>query len=499
MRKLTLVVALAGLVACEDGTLTEAEAPRLPELAEAIVDGRDEGGNNFFHWQPPIATDTYRPAGEFASELYHLLSVEICEWGGDGCVGEPVARFSSNGRGAEKLSMLRRWGVFSAVWNTRRAKVDRSKLYRMIVRADGVELGFADIDIVRRLWQAWSVDRDEYVPVLNRWALPIAFTVERGALLRTLELKTDCEITAFLPFTDCGAPFIFESPLSRGVQIVSEPSGLLIDEVDEVGVGGFPHGAEVTLRIENVPSGWPFAFIWGGACEGVHWSSPECTLDLTSDQTAQVRFDYLPESELYCRPTAICWEGAITVDVPSFLPYGDGRTEFGIPITAFWPRGTEVTMTAHPGSAGGFPGWEFDRWRLAPCISNPDEFSCRIVSDRAQYEAAYRALTPSVPELVSPRSGAMAIDGALDWDDVEAWNYISYFVQIARDRDFTDLVVDSEAMTDSEFVASIPAGIYWWRVKAANGFPNLTELWDSYAESEFSAGRQVEFPDPPDE
>lgn len=496
MRKLTLVVALAGLVACEDGTLTEAEAPRLPELAEAIVDGRDEGGNTFFHWQPPIATDAYRPSGEFASELYHLLSVEICEWGGDGCVGEPVARFSSSGRGAEKLSMFKRWGVFSAVWNTRRARVDRSKLYRMIVRADGVELGFADIDIVRRLWQAWRVDRDEFVPVSEKLALPIVFTVERGALLRTLDVSTECANSAFKPTSECGEPG-FANPLTGDARIVSMPSGLLIDGAEESARAEFSHGSEVTLRVEggsSGPSGYPFAVLWGGDCENTLWPSRECVVDLSSDGDVDIRFEYLPESELRCRPSAVCWEGAITVDVPSALPYPNGRVQFGQPFTGWWPIGTELTMTAHPPSSGGYPGWEFDGWRT-PCLSNPDERSCRISTEYAQYEVLFRARSPSIPELVGPANGAAAASAVLSWTAVEPWEHISYSVQVALDEAFSDIVIDS-TVQGTEFLVPLPPGTYWWRVGAGNGFVNLT-LCDCYGESQYSPARELTLLAPP--
>lgn len=48
---------------------------------------------------------------------------------------------------------------------------------------DGQELGFADVDVVRRFRQLWQVDRDEFVALLDDWVLPIRFRIEDGAIL----------------------------------------------------------------------------------------------------------------------------------------------------------------------------------------------------------------------------------------------------------------------------------------------------------------------------
>jgi hypothetical protein len=150
----------------------------VPEPSLAIVDGTDPEGNPFFHWQKPIAAKPYKVTGKFAEDLYAFLRVEVCEWNGTGCEGNPIVRFSADEEGTEPLRMLASAEKFQALWRTKNSDLDPDKIYRISVKVGYVELGYADVDVVKKVKE---VDTDEFVAVVGDRTLPIVFTVEEGA------------------------------------------------------------------------------------------------------------------------------------------------------------------------------------------------------------------------------------------------------------------------------------------------------------------------------
>ena len=79
---------------------------------------------------------------------------------------------------------------------------------------------------------------------------------------------------------------------------------------------------------------------------------------------------------------------------------------------------------------------------------------------------------PNIPVLISPTNGSniLTLTPTLDWSDVIGAT--SYTLQVATDTNFTNLVINLNSLTISQY--SVPTGIlignttYYWRVRAVN-------------------------------
>lgn len=84
------------------------------------------------------------------------------------------------------------------------------------------------------------------------------------------------------------------------------------------------------------------------------------------------------------------------------------------------------------------------------------------------------------PALVSPIDGYISASAfvAFDWSD--ATHAIAYQFQLARDLNFTDIVIDQPALAVSSYTNtdSLGNGEYYWRVRAADG-----SRWSPYSNS----------------
>lgn len=196
-RALVVSLASAGVVACTDSEspavpfeavpLTDETAIRpaqrsTPSVANiptggaqrAVVDGRTSGDPSFY-FLFPIVLDRAPRDGAFDPEA--RPSVTICRVAAGACA-ETVAEFPyADGSGHPLRSTRQRtsFEFYIATWLTPRAGAG---LYRATVQAFGIELGYADIQLVRRLQDLRAVP-DDVVGVLAGWPLPIPFRIEK--------------------------------------------------------------------------------------------------------------------------------------------------------------------------------------------------------------------------------------------------------------------------------------------------------------------------------
>ena len=175
MKRWTLLAACTALVAgCRD--VPGPTAP--PTHHRAIVDAARGGPDAHFYFLPPIVPAP-SPQGTFDPDLYPV--VEICQLAGPSC-GPVVARFERSGPPrAGRLRVNRATERYVAAWRTRRAALDSGATYRITVLLGGVELGYADVDVVDRRDELRDVDRNHFVPLLNGRTLRIRFRLEEGA------------------------------------------------------------------------------------------------------------------------------------------------------------------------------------------------------------------------------------------------------------------------------------------------------------------------------
>ncbi len=164
------ILVLAAL-ACRDHA-----GPTAPPLALSISDGARAGGNPHFYWLPPMVPAP-SPTGTFDPSSSPV--VRISEWtGGEGAL---VAQYSmSSGPGSETVRLLLQDEAYAVDWKTGEFALNPAINYRIRVLVGGIELGFADVDVVSNNGDLKRVDKD-HIGLRNGLSLSIRFRIEQGA------------------------------------------------------------------------------------------------------------------------------------------------------------------------------------------------------------------------------------------------------------------------------------------------------------------------------
>lgn len=179
-----LVPLLVVVVAC-DSSPTGPEAPQNSVIAVSwlssysIVDAADDEGVAGFLWLPPVAGRSLNPDPVLDPSVLSLLDVEVCEWDGEACVGDPVASFGA-GEGEEGLRIAEDddgSDHFMAHWRVSGPEAGAGRSYRIHVLLDGSEIGHADVAVTGPRMDAPSADRGEVVVVRIHQTLPVKFVV----------------------------------------------------------------------------------------------------------------------------------------------------------------------------------------------------------------------------------------------------------------------------------------------------------------------------------
>jgi hypothetical protein len=190
MKHARLFVSLVGLafVACQD-------QPTAPRISNGpffeIRDGHDVGvGNPGFFFLTPIrrlVDDARVPRTGFNATLAPVIEVYQCSGTNAGCVlplGALKSRITRNSGTTllNRLYVLPGFQEYAALWDTKNLGLEANKTYRIQVKLGGEVLGYADVDVVRTIRELTGVNRDEFVPLLQNFILPIRFWIGDGAL-----------------------------------------------------------------------------------------------------------------------------------------------------------------------------------------------------------------------------------------------------------------------------------------------------------------------------
>lgn len=197
MRKNKLAVIgilAAGLAACDAPTATGPIEP-LFEISDAL---HNEGNEHLFFLRPIGRPNQSDFNGSFDASAEP--TIEICEWASGACAGDSLIAAFALGDGTifENIKVFPYFEWYSVWWRTRDLGLDVDAIYRIRVLVDGIEIGFADVDVVGSLFE-WILydERDEYVPLPEDGVLPIRFRIEEGAISIPVLL-------AYWPFEETG-------------------------------------------------------------------------------------------------------------------------------------------------------------------------------------------------------------------------------------------------------------------------------------------------------
>ncbi len=200
-RRAVSALALAILtVGCTGDDGATRAAPARNGRQSQISDALHAGGAAGFYWLPPIVPRAVA-RGVLAPDLRPIVRID--ELTATGAVARTLATFTATtGPSGEHLRVHAEGGrcddddddgdddasgYYYARWDAHNAHLSLRAVYRVRVLVPGAggamrELGFADVDVVRDEREVRTVDRDEFVPLVNGRNLRIKFRIEREAV-----------------------------------------------------------------------------------------------------------------------------------------------------------------------------------------------------------------------------------------------------------------------------------------------------------------------------
>jgi alpha-tubulin suppressor-like RCC1 family protein len=107
-------------------------------------------------------------------------TVEICELAGTSCTAVIATYTTTSGPGSERVRV--QGDQYHVNWHTKDFSLDPAKTYRIRVLLLGLEIGFADVDVVSNGNELKMVSTNDFVPLKDGRTLPIKFRIEQGVL-----------------------------------------------------------------------------------------------------------------------------------------------------------------------------------------------------------------------------------------------------------------------------------------------------------------------------
>jgi hypothetical protein len=200
------------------------------------------------------------------------------------------------------------------------------------------------------------------------------------------------------------------------------------------------------------------------------------TVEVKDDDGNSAKFEFTMNTDINVSP------------VTSAASPGHIGTEIIISGTGFIPNttitityaSTPVVFTTQSEDDGSFS------YTLKVPKSDPGEHTITATDGVNSLEVAFfmEAEAPEIPQPVSP-----AMDSkpeirpiTFDWQSVTDPSGVTYTLQIAKDKSFSNIVLIQEGLTESEYTMSTAEdealestkkdAPYWWRLKAIDGVGN---------------------------
>jgi hypothetical protein len=181
------------VAACSDAGDDVYERAQLGSSEQALIsDQLHQNGTTGFFFLPPFVPRP-GPFGDFVSNAAPTVRVDRIN-PSSGQVLASVATYTrTSGPGAETVRLHPRnapgedgdldpEGYFVVRFRTAQFNLSPDASYRVTVSVQNRTLGFADLDVGRTLRELTSVDREQFVPVLNGQVLRIKFRIDRPAV-----------------------------------------------------------------------------------------------------------------------------------------------------------------------------------------------------------------------------------------------------------------------------------------------------------------------------
>ncbi|MBI4521078.1 MAG: Ig-like domain-containing protein [Gemmatimonadetes bacterium] len=170
-----VAVALAGIVIFTATCDSPSELP-LPEGPSfEIMDGARSGNPHFFFLPPLVRAPQF--SGKFDGSP--KPTVQICAWEG-ACVAVIATYTMATGPGSETVRVVPEEELYVVNWRTGQFGLDPAKTYRIRVLLGSIELGRADVDVVRSGNELKNVDSQRFVGLVSGSTLPIKFRIQEG-------------------------------------------------------------------------------------------------------------------------------------------------------------------------------------------------------------------------------------------------------------------------------------------------------------------------------
>lgn len=176
---LPAIAILAGTASCGD----EVTAPHLrPTASIAPVSA---SALPLIIFLPPLGDGPLpspRPAGRGAADAPARVEVDLCVRSDSACIGAPIARFRTDGTGAQRLAHAGAGPTtYAAEWRVPAVTAAGARRYRVTVLVDGRAIAQRDLlalDLIRDLLRGLPPHQANEHLVLGGLPLPIVFWIE---------------------------------------------------------------------------------------------------------------------------------------------------------------------------------------------------------------------------------------------------------------------------------------------------------------------------------
>lgn len=188
-------------------------------------------------------------------------------------------------------------------------------------------------------------------------------------------------------------------------------------------------------------------------------------------------------------PTAVA-DVPFTVGAAIHIEPGTGNVGTSITVSGSgFPASSSVTITydgATRGTAqtdgdGAFHGVTFSATHTQASHQAVHEIVATSGATTARGQFVMESMAPPVPHPVSPADGErIGFLGdqtpTMTWQPVADASGVTYSLRLARDAEFTDIILSISGLSETSYSVSeshaLPAGTYYWQVKAVDGAQN---------------------------